>query len=99
MSSSSSSDEPEVIESAFALIVFWATASTTTAFAYSWGVGFLYFQVLGGLLWTSTVILLYHYREEIVEPIRERWEKSGEPVDPDDVIEDVLDDGDGGGSA
>lgn len=90
------------IGQAFSLAVFWALASTATAFAYSWGFGYLYFELLGVALWTSAALLAYHYRDEIaasLAELRESWEKSGEPVDPDAVIDDVVDDGDGGGSA
>lgn len=106
MSSSSDSDvdEPDVapIESAWSLIVFWAAASTATAIAEANGLGGGYFDVVGLALIVSSSCLIYHHREKILEwwaDRRESWRKAGEPIDPDEVIDDVVDDGNGGGSA
>jgi hypothetical protein len=88
-------DEVPPVEPVFGLIVFWAVASVATVTAYDYGVGYLYFELLGLALWTSAVLLAYHYREEILEELRERWEAAQEPADPDDVIDDVVDDGEG----
>lgn len=94
-------EEPEPIEMAFIVVVFWALASTTTATSYVYGLGYTYFEVLGLLLVATGSCLIYHHRASVREwwaDRRERWRKAGEPIDPDEVIDDVVDDGndDGG---
>jgi hypothetical protein len=94
----SDDEEPPAVESAFALVVMWALASTTTAASYAYGVGYHYFETVGIMLLVSASLVAYHHRETIVDGFRERVDRAGEPVDPDEIIQRELDDGDGGGS-
>jgi hypothetical protein len=90
--------EPPAVETWFAFVVMWALASTATATSYAYGFGYGYFEALGAVLLVSASLVAYHYRETIVDGFRERVDRAGEPVDPDEIIQRELDDGDGGGS-
>jgi hypothetical protein len=91
----SESDEPPAVALAFVFLLFWALASAVTAGASALGVGAGYFDVLGLMLWTSLSLLAYHHRKKLLEGARERIAKAGQPVEPDEVIDDVVDDGEG----
>ena len=97
----SETSEPAAVELWWSFLLIVAGSSMLTAQAFTYGVGYDYFRVIGVALLVLTSLVLYENREEFLEGIvarRESWRRAGEPVEPDEVIADVVDDGGDGGS-
>jgi hypothetical protein len=78
---------------------FWLVASHVTEVAHDYGLGWEYFATLGLVFWTLLAMTLYHHRAGIRSWFGERWNAFDEPRDSDEIIDDVLDDGEGGDSS
>jgi hypothetical protein len=78
---------------------FWLVAAWATVTARNFGLQREYFVGLAFVVWTLFAMTLYHHRAGIRSWFGERWNAFDEPRDSDEIIDDVLEDGEGGDSS